>query len=140
MVRLIRIAAVLSHLYSVEPLFKRAISMSGTSIMLKPLPLPVTEMAYSSIMNALGLENASVEERIERLTTISAEELVEKTPMTVPLVPFLDGDIIPDTTTFAKLRSRDEPRTASTPSLKWCEELIPNQPSSLRRFGHSRRL
>jgi hypothetical protein len=52
------------QLYSEEPLFKRAISMSGTPLMLKPLNIPVTEMAYDIIMKELGLENASTEERI----------------------------------------------------------------------------
>jgi hypothetical protein len=95
--------------------------MSGTPIMLKPLPLPVTEMAYSMIMKELGLEDASVEERIQKLSTISPDELVAKTPMTVPLAPYLDGDIIPSAPTFEKL---EDGADASVPGRQWCTELM----------------
>lgn len=112
------------HLFSEEPLFKRVISMSGTPIMLKPLPIEVTEMAYSSIMKELGLENATVEERIQKLTSISPEDLVAKTPMSTPLIPFLDGDIIPERTTFSALSSQAGSYTPSVPCREWCEELM----------------
>jgi len=95
--------------------------MSGTPIMLKPLPILVTEMAYGMIMKELGLENASVEERIQKLLTISPDELVAKTPMTVPLVPFLDGDVIGSATTFKKL---EEGADATVPGRQWCTGLI----------------
>lgn len=111
--------------------------MSGTPILLKPLPLPVAEMAYTSILEAFGLENASTEDRIDRLKTATPEELVEKTPMSVPLLPFLDGDVLPalsvpplpsqdgdvvsGTTTFAKLAARDH---EGLPGMSWCEELM----------------
>lgn len=111
--------------------------MSGTPIMLKPLPLAVAEMAYASIIEAFGLQNASAKERIERLKTATPEELVEKTPMSVPLLPFLDEDVLPalsipplpsqdgeivsGTTTFAKLAARDH---ENLPGMTWCEELM----------------
>jgi hypothetical protein len=95
--------------------------MSGTPIMLKPLPLHVAETSYTTIMEELGLENASAEERIRRLKTIEPEELVEKTPMSVPLLPFLDGEIVPEAATFAKLVSMDH---KNMPGIRWCEELM----------------
>jgi carboxylesterase type B len=131
------IASVLYQLHSTEPLFKRCISMSGTPIMLKPLPLQVAEMAYTAIMKEFGLEDASVQERVEKLRTIEPEELVEKTPMSVPLLPLLDGDIlpklsvptlpsqdgkiVPEGMTFAKLGAMDH---KSLPGMEWCEELM----------------
>ena len=113
--------STLNQLFSEEPLFKRAISMSGTPIMLKPLPISVTETAYSTMMKELGLEGASTEERIQKLLTINADELVSKTPMTVPLLPFVDGDIIPTTTSFKKLSTGAD---FSLPGQKWCPELM----------------
>jgi hypothetical protein len=95
--------------------------MSGTPIMLKPLPLHVAELSYIAIMEALGLENASVEERIRKLKTVGPEELVEKTPMSVPLLPFQDGDIVPQVITFAKLASMNH---EGLPGMEWCEELL----------------
>jgi hypothetical protein len=105
--------------------------------MLKPLPLHVAEMAYTAIMKEFGLENASVQERVEKLRTVGPEELVEKTPMSVPLLPLLDGDILPklsvptlppqngnivrEAMKFAKLRAMDH---ESMPGMEWCEELM----------------
>ncbi|KAF2641577.1 para-nitrobenzyl esterase [Massarina eburnea CBS 473.64] len=96
-------AAVLYQLFSKEALFTRAISMSGTPIMLKPLPISVAEMTYGMVVRGLNLENASVDERIERLTTITPEDLVAKTPMNASLIPYLDGDIVPVMTSFKNL-------------------------------------
>ncbi|KAL5404596.1 hypothetical protein PMIN03_009023 [Paraphaeosphaeria minitans] len=111
--------AVLTQLFSTEPLFTRAIAMSGTPIMLKPLSVARAEATYESIIEALGLENASVEKRIQRLLTISAEELVEKTPMTARLAPYLDGRILPEAVTFEKLAS-----TMDILGTKWCKQLM----------------
>jgi hypothetical protein len=110
---------VLYQLHSKEPLFKRCISMAGTPLMLKPLSPPVTKAAYQSIMQVFGLKDRSVEERIQDLRHMSSNELAEKTPMTVPLVPFLDGEIVTDTDNFAKLRGQ-----VDLPGWKWCEELM----------------
>lgn len=118
------IAAVLMQLQSTEPLFKRAISMSGTPIMRRPLPVEVAETGFETFMEILGLENATIEDRLEKLRTITPDELVEKTPMTLPLVPFLDGDVIPDTFTFAKLDSEETDITKIAPGWDWCEELM----------------
>ncbi|KAF1950331.1 para-nitrobenzyl esterase [Byssothecium circinans] len=117
-------AAALYQLFSKEALFKRVISMSGTPIMLKPVPPSVAETSYDMIMRALGLENASVEERIKHLTTISPEELVAKTPMSVPLKPFVDGDIVPTTISFKMLAEGERELDDVMHGREWCEELM----------------
>lgn len=88
--------------------------------MLKPLPLPITEMAYIMIMKELGLENNSSEERVQRLLAIGEDELVAKTPMTVPLGCFVDGDIVPAQTTFKGLELNSLP----IPGHQWCSNLM----------------
>ncbi|KAL1602608.1 hypothetical protein SLS60_006024 [Paraconiothyrium brasiliense] len=93
--------------------------MSGTPLMLKPLSSDVAENTYEVIIAELGLKDASVEERIHRLTSISPEELVEKTPMTARLAPFLDDDVLPKAITFETLASG-----VDIPGIKWCEELM----------------
>jgi carboxylesterase type B len=131
------IASVLYQLHSKEPLFKRCISMSGTPVMLKPLPCHLAEMAYTTIVKQFALDSASAEERIRKLKTVGPDELVEKTPMSVPLLPLLDGDvlpklsvpplpshdseIVPQAMTFAKLGSMDH---KCMPGMEWCEELM----------------
>ncbi|KAL5371542.1 hypothetical protein DPSP01_014193 [Paraphaeosphaeria sporulosa] len=111
--------AVLTQLFSTEPLFKRAIAMSGTPMMLKPLSASTAEATYQCIIRALGLQTATVAQRIQRLLTISPEELVEKTPMTAKVAPFLDGDILPEAITFEKLTGGID-----SPGTIWCEELM----------------
>lgn len=88
--------------------------------MLKPLSPSAAEASYNSILQTLGLENASTEERIRRLLTISPNELVEKTPMTTPLTPFVDNDIVPHAPTFADLQNNNLKALTNT----WCEELL----------------
>jgi hypothetical protein len=97
--------------------------MSGTPVMLKPLPLTVAEIGYTSIIKEFGLGNSSTEERIERLKTMDPEELVAKTPRNAPSLPWLDGDILPadERTTFAKLEAMDH---EGLPGMKWCEEMM----------------
>jgi hypothetical protein len=89
--------------------------------MLQALSAEVTEMSYASIIREFGLEDASVEERIETLRTASPENLVSKTPMSVPLLPFLDGDIVPEQITFTKLASKDH---TDLSGVQWCEQLM----------------
>jgi hypothetical protein len=111
--------------------------MSGTPVMLKPLPLSVAEMSYTSIIKQFGLEDAPSEQRIQKLRAVGPEELVEKTPMSVPLLPFLDREILPELaipplptlsdeivpqrSTFTSLSSEDR---ESLPETRWCEELM----------------
>ncbi|KAH7085327.1 carboxylesteras-like protein [Paraphoma chrysanthemicola] len=134
------VASVLYQLHSKEPLFRRAISMSGTPIMLKPLPAAVAEMSYASIIKNFGLEDASVEERIERLMSASPEELAEMTPMSIPLLPCLVDDdigaitapslsnhedaVMPSRTTFAGLAATETAQSDAVPGFKWCEALL----------------
>lgn len=114
------VVSVLHQLGTEETLFRRAISMSGTPLMLKPLSPSAAEASYSSIIQALGLESASTQERINRLLNISPEELVEKTPMGVPLTPFQDNEILFESPTFSRLRNG----TLSSLSNTWREELL----------------
>lgn len=113
------LVALLMQLFSSERLFKRAIAMSGTPLMLKPVTSSDAESTYDAIIAAFGLENASVEERIKRLISIAPDELVAKTPMTARLAPFLDGVVLHDAVTFESLA-----KGLDTPGSKWCEELM----------------
>ena len=106
-------ASTLYHLSSEVALFKRAISMSGTPIMLKPLSPSCAELSFSMIMKELGMENNSPEERLKKLLTVDLDELVSKTPMTIPMLPFIDGDIVPSTTSFTMLSRMKDSRHGS---------------------------
>lgn len=94
--------------------------MSGTPIMLKALDVPTTEGAYRAVVKDMGLENATAEERVARLATISAEELTAKTPMYFTLKPFIDNDVVPALATFKGIAESFLPM----PGREWCSELM----------------
>ena len=95
--------------------------MSGTPLMLKPISSTAAETAYGTIMKSFGLETVSTEERVRRLIDMSPDEIVAETPTTTPLVPFIDGDIIPMSTTFKSLKQNT---ADEIPGHRWCEELM----------------
>ncbi|KAI4627616.1 uncharacterized protein J4E87_004180 [Alternaria ethzedia] len=113
-------ASVLHHLSCKEPLFRRGISMSGTPLMLKPLSPAVAEKSYKAVLQALGLEDASTHDRIQKLLAMSPEDLVQKIPIKIPLAPYLDGDMIPEAPSFANLSSG----TFQSLNNTRCEELL----------------
>ena len=92
----VNLVSTLHQLSAEEPFFKRAISMSGTPLMLQPMSASTAEASYNSIIKAAGLGSASTQERINHFLNISPEELV-KIPMNVPLILFQDNDILPQT-------------------------------------------
>ncbi|KAL5317254.1 hypothetical protein ACEPPN_014349 [Leptodophora sp. 'Broadleaf-Isolate-01'] len=110
-------------LHSTEPLFKRYVSMSGTSLTIKPLPLPVSEFAYSSVIETLGLKDVSGSERMKALLDIPVEKLLSVSP-NIPLMPVVDGDLIPSTVNFAQISSKDDDPALDMPGRKWCQDLL----------------
>lgn len=91
------------HLQSDEPLFRRAIVMSGSSFIARPLPLEAHEQNYERAIAALGLAESTPEERIKALLQMPGPEVVEKLPPPVLVTaPALDGDIIRSAMAYAE--------------------------------------
>jgi hypothetical protein len=111
-------------LCSEEPLMKRCISTGGTALLLKPLPLPVTEFAYQQITKAFGLADKSPEDRIKALLEMPVNDLWQKVPRGAPLLPSLDGDTMPGTATFDIMSAQDERAEFPLPGKKWCASLM----------------
>jgi len=110
-------------LHSTEPLFKRYMSMSGTSLTMKPLPPPVSEFAYSSVIDMFGLKGLSGSERIKALLELPAEKLLS-VPPNIPLMPVIDGDLIRNTLDFAHVSSKEDSSELDMPGRKWCKDLL----------------
>lgn len=87
--------------------------------MLKPLTQSAAEVTYETMISHLGLKSISQEERIQRLISIEPEELVDKTPVTAQLTPFIDGELVPVAMTFQGLKNE-----TVMSGQKWCEELM----------------
>ncbi|KAH1659251.1 hypothetical protein KXW87_002929 [Aspergillus fumigatus] len=114
-------ACVTYHLDSDEQLFKRAIVMSGTCLLIQPLPYELHEQNYQQAIAALGLTNASSEERIRALLETPGDDLVAKIPPTVLAVPAIDGTMVTSPVTYAQVadKNSDFPR-----GKKLCEDLM----------------
>ncbi|EAW16306.1 putative carboxylesterase [Aspergillus fischeri NRRL 181] len=114
-------ACVTYHLDSDEQLFKRAIVMSGTCLLIQPLPYDLHEQNYQQAIAALGLANASSEERIRALLETPGDDLVAKIPPTFLAAPAIDRAMVTSVVTYAQVADKgsDIPR-----GKKWCEDLM----------------
>lgn len=108
-------------MYSKTPQFARAISMGGTTLLMKPLPTFVHEMTYKTVVEALGLSAKTPEERISILKKTPAEELLSRLPPGLPLQPVMDGDFIPTAATFKDVADL---HSATMPGKSWCKGLL----------------
>ncbi|KAL2222273.1 putative carboxylesterase [Thermoascus aurantiacus ATCC 26904] len=114
-------ASVTLHLHCDQPLFKRTIVMSGTYLLVQPLPYSVHEEGYRQAMKALGLENATPEERIKALLETPPQDLISKIPPSVPVAPAVDGDLIPSALTYAQTADKTE---KTLKAKAWCKDLL----------------
>jgi len=109
-------------LLSRKPLMKRCFSLGGTILLLRPLPESVAEATYQHLIEALGLAGKSSEERIQALLTLPADDLWQKIPPNLPLLPSLDGDIVPVSPSFPMVSQRED-NDDLIPGRKWCAAL-----------------
>lgn len=114
------IVSATHHLHSEEPLFTRLMSLGGTSLLMKPLPSFVYEATYKTVMENLGLGSASASERVKALLEISPDELLAKTPPSLPLFPVCDGDLIPVHNSFEDIASQKQ----TLPGKLWCKSIL----------------
>jgi carboxylesterase type B len=88
--------SVAYHLHSKKPLFKRAMLMSGTTLLMPPVPPPVADSLYAKLIDALELNALEPERRLESLREADIRDLRAKSMQAgVPSLPVLDGDLIP---------------------------------------------
>ncbi|KAJ5924523.1 carboxylesterase [Penicillium verhagenii] len=114
-------ASVTYHLHSQKPLFKRAILMAGTSLLLQALPNIAHEENYEKSMAALGLADAPAEERVKALLEMPGEDLVAQLPPGISYAPALDGDLILPGTTYTEIAKQE---SSFLPGKAWCQDLL----------------
>lgn len=90
--------------------------------MIKPLPPPVSEFAYSAIIELFGLKELSPPERIKALSELPIEKLLS-VPPNIPLIPVTDGDLIPGAATFAQISSSADPNSHLV-GRNWCKDML----------------
>lgn len=109
------------HLKSSEPLFEQLIAMGGTSLY-RPIQQEVAEVSFKTATQRFGIENLPPEQQVQALLKVPAKELPIKL-MGVPIMPVVDGDIIPATTTYKTLLDSDS-TLKLFPGLKWCKRIL----------------
>jgi len=85
------------------PSFSQLISLSGSPLMMRPLPSFVANDIYQTVTAILGLQDLSAAERVAALSSMPATELLMKLPPGLPFLPVLDERTIKKDTGFAEL-------------------------------------
>lgn len=98
------------------------VSMSGTSLFMKPLPPPVSEFVYASVIELFGLKELSATEQVKALLELPVEKLLS-VPPGVPLMPVID-ESLQSALTFKQMSSREHDPSLDLPGRKWCKELL----------------
>ena len=93
--------------------------MSGTILLMPPMPPQFAEQQYARAMGILGLESTSPEDRVKALLSLPASELTQKL-MSIPNMPVVDGDLCPTSFTFESVASGK----TTLPGAEWCEAAI----------------
>lgn len=89
-------ASIHYHILSGQPLFDRAVMMSGTAGTLGPLPFHLYERAWQDLCIRHGVADLHVAERLAALRALSTDELI-KTYTPRAMGPYGDGKLLPST-------------------------------------------
>jgi len=87
-------ASVHYHILTGDPLFDRAILMSGAAPTLGPLPLKFFEAAWQKMCNQSKVHATTTSERLAQLRALSPEDIAEMYP-DIAMGPFADGTLLP---------------------------------------------
>jgi carboxylesterase type B len=112
------------HLHSKRPLFKRAMLMSGSTLLMGPAPLEFAEANYQKALGALDLESLTPKERLEKLVSMDAyhlrDTLGESGVVQQVSRPLVDGDLCPTNVDFKAVMEG----SLELPGKQWCESLL----------------
>lgn len=111
------------HLQSEVPLFERMVSLSGTSLLMQPLPEEVTESTYEAIVDRLGLASLPPTERVNALVQTDTQELLRACSPGDALLPAIGGDLDLKSHTYAEIYQGCS-GSLNLPGRKWCEYIM----------------
>nr|OQO28971.1 hypothetical protein B0A51_03780 [Rachicladosporium sp. CCFEE 5018] len=113
--------SVAYHLHSETPLFRRAMLMSGTTLLMGPIPAAAAEATYSRAVQAHELGELSAAQAIAKLRDMDGQELRGKLMKAgVFAAPSIDGDIAPSEVTWTNVMDGTLPLNGK----KWCEAVV----------------
>jgi carboxylesterase type B len=82
------------HILSGKPLFDRAILMSGSGPTMGPFPLKMIEAGWNKLCQAAEITAGTPEERVEKLRSMSREEIMQKCNPRTTFAPLTDGKFL----------------------------------------------
>ncbi|KAK6441211.1 hypothetical protein LTR95_002571 [Oleoguttula sp. CCFEE 5521] len=113
--------SVAYHLHSKTPLFRRAMLMSGTTLLMGPVPAAATEATYSRAVQALDLSELSDAKVVARLCNMDGLELRGNFVRAgVFAFPSVDGEIAPSEVTWTNVMDGSLPLKGR----EWCEAVV----------------
>lgn len=86
-------ASIHDHILTGNPLFDRAILMSGSAPTLGPLPLELYEQAWQNFLGRSGINSKTPEERLERARALTPDQLI-RSYTSAPMSPAADGVLL----------------------------------------------
>lgn len=111
------------HLQSEAALFKRMVSMSGTNLLMSPLPAQVTESTYKTITERLGLSSLSPSERVKTLVQMDSDTILSAVRPSNALLPSMGGVLNVKPHTYAEIY-QGLAGPLDLPGRSWCQEIM----------------
>jgi carboxylesterase type B len=112
------------HLHSEQPLFKRAMLMSGSTLLMGPSPIEIANGNYQKASTVLGLDSLTPQERVQKLVSMDGQQLRSTLAQhgVAPLVsiPLVDGDLCPVKIDFKTVMDG----SLSLSGRQWCESVL----------------
>lgn len=114
------------HMHSEEPLFSQFIGMSGSSLV-KAKTMALAERSFAGALQLLAPDGNAADldakSQVQRYLDASMDDIREKIGRQVPLVPLVDGELIPRPTTYAALAHKTE-AAKLFPGMQWCKRIM----------------
>jgi carboxylesterase type B len=112
------------HLHSEQPLFKRAMLMSGSTLLKGPSPMAIADRNYQRASKVLGLDSLAPQGRVHELVSMDGQQLRSTLFQhgVAPLIsiPLVDGDLCPVGVDFKSVMDG----SLSLPGRQWCGSVL----------------
>lgn len=112
------------HLHSELPLFKRAMLMSGSTLLKGPSPIAIADGNYQKAISALNLDSLTPQERVKKLVSMDGQQLrsflLQQGVAPRVSMPLVDGHICPVGIDFEAVMDG----SLSLPGRQWCEGVL----------------
>jgi carboxylesterase type B len=112
------------HLHSEQPLFKRVMLMSGSTLLKGPAPMAAADVNYQKASKVLDLDSPSPQERVQKLVSMDGQQLratlLEHGLAPMVALPLVDGDICPVGVDFKTVMDG----SLNLPGRQWCVSVL----------------